>query len=71
MFGGTHCVAEHGPAPGRELSNRRHDRSNSQGWFRLLVIAYLKAIKSVRLSVTDFGFNGSFVRLALPEFKTL
>lgn len=37
----------------------------------MLVIAYLKAIKSVRLSVTDFGFNGSFVRLALPEFKTL
>jgi hypothetical protein len=32
---------------------------------------YWKAIKSVRLSVTDFGFNGSLVRLALPEFKTL
>ena len=32
---------------------------------------YWKAIKSVRLSVTDFGFNGSFVRLALPEFQTL
>ena len=29
-----------------------------------------KAIKSVRLSVTDFGFNGSFVRLALPKFNT-
>ena len=40
-------------------------------WLRLLVVPYWKAIKSVRLSVTDFGFNGSFARLALPEFKTL
>lgn len=40
-------------------------------WLRLLVIPYWKAIKSVRLSVTDLDFNGSFVRLALPEFKTL
>jgi hypothetical protein len=41
------------------------------GRLRLLVVPYWKAIKSVRLSVTDFGFNGSFARLALPEFKTL
>jgi hypothetical protein len=46
-------------------------RSKESGWLCLLVIPYWKAIKSVRLSVTDFGFNGSFVRLALPEFKTL
>ena len=36
-----------------------------------LVNSYWKAIRSVRLSVTDFGFKGWFVRLALPEFKTL
>jgi hypothetical protein len=36
-----------------------------------LVVSYWKVIKSVRLSVTDFAFSGSFDRLALPEFKTL
>jgi hypothetical protein len=36
-----------------------------------LVVSYWNATKSVRLSVTDFAFNGWFDRLALPEFKTL
>jgi hypothetical protein len=35
------------------------------------LVSYWKVIKSLRLSVTDFDFNGSFDRLALPEFKTL
>ena len=30
---------------------------------------YWNVIKSVRLSVVDFGFSGSFARLALPAFK--
>jgi hypothetical protein len=43
----------------------------TQVYSRIGAWGYWNAIKSVRLSVTDFGFNGSFVRLALPEFKTL
>jgi hypothetical protein len=31
--------------------------------------AYWNVIKSVRLNVVDFGFRGSFARLALPAFK--
>jgi len=32
---------------------------------------YWKVIMSVRLSVVALGFNGSFAKFALPEFKTL
>ena len=35
------------------------------------VVAHLKVIMSVRLSVVAFGFKGSFAKFALPEFKTL
>ena len=32
--------------------------------FLTLAVSYWKAIMSVRLSVADFGFNGSLLRLA-------
>ncbi len=37
----------------------------------LLASCHWNVIMSVRLSVTAFGFRGSFRRFALPEFKTL
>ena len=38
---------------------------------RRLAASYWNVIRSERVSVTAFGFKGSFTRFALPEFKTL
>ena len=60
-----------GRTPDDSMASDTSPAQEKLRWRVALAALYWNAIKSERLSVTDFGFNGSFAKLALPEFKTL